>query len=249
MERIGKLYGIGVGPGDPELITLKAVNVLKEVDVVFAASSTKNDHSMALDIALKYIPEQTQRIVLSFPMVVDPEETKKYWLSHTKKILQELYKGKNAAFLTVGDPLTFSTFGYILRSIKETDPLVEIKIVPGITSYQAAAAVSNTVLVEGEETLSIVSGIKGGDHLRKLSQLSENIVFLKAYKNIDDIYLALREKGRLKSSLAVIRCGFEDEEIVEDLEVLKEKRPRYWTLIISKKGTSKGISDLIRDSY
>ncbi len=236
MEKRGKLYGIGVGPGDPELITVKAVKILKQVDIVYSASSSKNDHSMAFDIASRYIPKKTKCIFLPFPMVLDKEEAEKYWRSHAERVKEDVYNGKDVAFLTVGDPLTYSTFGYLLRCFKEIAPDVEIIIIPGITSYQASAAVTKTVLAEGEEVLTVVSGVKGGDHLRRLSTISDNIIFLKAYKNIKDIYAALKETGRLKSSVAVKRCGFADQEIIHNIEELLNKKALYWTLIISKKG-------------
>ncbi len=112
-------------------------------------------------------------------MVLNKEEAKTYWESHAQRIVKDIESGKDIAFLTLGDPLIYSTFGYLLRYIQEIAPSVEICIVPGITSYQAAAAVTKTVLAEGEELLTVVSGVKGGDHLRKVSDLCENIVFFK----------------------------------------------------------------------
>lgn len=235
MDRKGKLYGIGVGPGDPEFITVKAVNVLKRVQVIYCACSTKNKHSIAYHIASKYIPENTPIKFLPFPMVLDRDKAQGYWENHAHTILEDIHNGKETAFLTVGDPLTYSTFGYILKSIKRLDPNVDIEIIPGITSYQAAAAAANTVLVEGEEMLTVVSGVRGGEYLRKLNGLSDNVVFLKAYKNIEDIVSALEETKRKEKSVAVIKCGFEDEAVIDDVEILKKEKPNYWTIIISKK--------------
>ncbi len=230
----GILYGIGVGPGDPDLITIKAVEILKDVDVVYSASSSKNSHSLAYDIARKYIPSNKICEFLSFPMILNKEEAEKWWLDHAKKVLKDIKEGKDVAFLTLGDPLTYSTFGYLMKSLMSLDPNIEIQVVPGITSYQAAAAATNTVLVEGEESLTIMSGALGGHHLRRVSEVSDNIVFLKAYKNIDDIVESLEETNRIDSSLAVIRCGFEDQKVIEDVRELKGKKALYWTLVISK---------------
>jgi precorrin-2/cobalt-factor-2 C20-methyltransferase len=235
-DKKGKLYGIGVGPGDPDLITVKAIKILKRVDIIYSASSSKNKHSLAFDIVSKHIPPDTPSVFLSFPMTLNKDEAKKYWLSHAQKILDDLSKGKNVAFLTLGDPLTYSTFGYLMKSLYQLNPDVDIEVIPGITSYQAAAATTRTVLAEGEESLTIISGVRGGDHLRRLSKMSENIVFLKAYKNIKDILESLKETKRANSSIAVVRCGFKDEKIIKNIDELKEKKPIYWTLIISKKG-------------
>jgi len=155
--KTGTLYGIGVGPGDPELLTVKSVRIISEVDVVFAAASTKNNYSLAVNIAETYIPKKTTVQVLQFPMSKNQEETCKAWKTHADTIISVLEQGKNAVFLTLGDPMTYSTYGYILKNIQNIAPHIPITTIPGITSYQAAAACINTPLVEGEESLMVVS--------------------------------------------------------------------------------------------
>ncbi len=105
-SKIGTIYGIGVGPGDPELITLKASKILKTVDVVFAAASTKNNHSLAVGIASCHIPEATPVHKLAFPMSTDPDETEKAWCEHANTIYESLDTGKDVAFLTTGQTKT-----------------------------------------------------------------------------------------------------------------------------------------------
>lgn len=240
METIsGTLYGIGVGPGDPELMTLKAVRILSRVDMVFTAASTKNDYSLAVTIAQAHIPEQTPVRSLAFPMTQNAQETSRAWADHARTLVAELETGKNLAFLTLGDPLTYSTFGYILKNIREIAPHIPVETVPGITSYQAAAARLNTPLVEGEEALLLVSGVQGGDRLRQCGGKPENVVFLKAYRNVPDIALALEEAQMLTNSVGVVRCGQEDEEIIRDLRAFTDRPPGYWTLIIAKQGEEK----------
>ncbi len=241
-EKAGTLYGIGVGPGDPELITLKAVRILSEVDLVFTAASTKNSFSLAVNIAQPHIPETTPVEVLSFPMSSDFDEKMRSWESHSERIVSELAKGKNIAFLTLGDPMTYSTFGYILQFMKENSPEQNIVTIPGITSYQAAAACVNTPLVEGEESMLLTSGAYGGNQLRNAKTGPENIIFLKAYKNVNDIEDALNEVDMLEHSVAVSKCSREGQEIIRDVRELKNRKPDYWTLILakqSKNGTYK----------
>ncbi len=230
----GKLYGIGVGPGDPELMPIKAVNILKSVGVIFCASSSKNNHSLAINIAQPYLPPETPITKLAFPMTMDKEVAQKAWLGHVETIIRELRQGKDAAFLTLGDPLTYSTYGYLLQCMQDHAPEISIETVPGITSFQAAAAATNTTLVEGEESLLVLSGVQGGDKLRQMSNQVDNVVFLKAYKNISDICGALEETGRMDSSVGVVRCGFPDQGVFQDIRKLCQQEPKYWTLIISK---------------
>jgi precorrin-2/cobalt-factor-2 C20-methyltransferase len=238
-KKTGTLYGIGVGPGDPELITMKAARILGQVDIVFAAASTKNNHSLAVNIAAPHIPEHTAIRMLHFPMTRDKAQTQKAWQEHARTIAAELESGKKVAFLTLGDSLTYSTFGYVLRHIQMDAPHIAVETVPGITSYQAAAARLNTPLVEGEESLMVVSGATGGDRLRELSGIPENIVFLKAYRNIRDIKTAVDEIGGYNRCVGVKNCSQPDEQIVPDIDSLGRLAPDYWTLIIAQKNREK----------
>lgn len=241
-EKTGIFYGIGVGPGDPDLITLKAVKILSHVDIVYAAASTKNDHSLAINIAERHIPEHTTVKMLRFPMTRDKSETRRAWHSHARTILEDILSGKNVAFLTLGDAMTYSTFGYLLKYVQKIAPQVEIQTVPGITSYQAAAARLNTPLVEGEESLMVVSGAKGGNRLRELAGKPENVVFMKAYRHVGDIKDAIDEVGTYPSCVGIKNCSHPDEEIISDINELCERLPDYWTLIIAKQNSKNGAS-------
>ena len=241
-QKTGTFFGIGVGPGDPDLITLKATKVLKNVQMVFAAASTKNDHSLAVNIARAHIPVQTPVQKLCFPMTTDREETKRAWKENANIIYTRLEEGIDAAFLTLGDAMTYSTFGYLMKHVQKIDPQVEIQTVPGITSYQAAAARLNTPLVEGEESLMVVSGAKGGNRLRELDGKPENVVFMKAYRNVGDIKDAIDEVGSYPSSVGIKNCSHLNEEIIPDIEELTKRMPDYWTLIIAKQNTTNGSS-------
>lgn len=234
----GVLYGLGVGPGDPELITLKAARVLNSVDVVFAAASTKNSYSLAVSIAKPHIPDLTPVRMLPFPMTHEKQQREKAWREHARTIIKELEQGQKAAFLTLGDSMTYSTYGYIVKNIQSLAPHIPIFSIPGITSYQAAAATLNTPLTEGEESLLVVSGANGGDRLRQLSAEPETVVFLKAYRNVKDIMAALDEAGRLKDSVAVSNCGLPEEKVFNDIRKLGNRPPEYWTLILSKRKKS-----------
>jgi len=231
----GILYGLGVGPGDTELITLKAARVLNSVDVVFAAASTKNSYSLAVSIAKPHIPDLTPVRMLRFPMTHEKKQRQKAWREHARTIIKELERGQKVAFLTLGDSMTYSTYGYIVKNIQSLAPHIPIFSIPGITSYQAAAATLNTPLTEGEESLLVVSGANGGDRLRQLSARPETVVFLKAYRNVKDIMAALDEAGRSKDSVAVSNCGLPEEKIFNDIRQLGNRPPDYWTLILSKR--------------
>nr|WP_321400837.1 precorrin-2 C(20)-methyltransferase [uncultured Desulfobacter sp.] len=231
----GILYGIGVGPGDPDFITLKAVEILKKVDMVFAASSTKNSHSLAAQIAKPHLRASVTIQKLPFPMTRDKSVKEAAWQDNAETVIRVLEQGKHVAFITLGDCMTYSTYGYLLKYVQKLAPHIEICSIPGITSYQAAAARINTPLVEGEESMVLLSGVMGGDKFRQISDHADNVIFLKAYKNAGDIAKALDEAGRADKSVGIVKCGLEDEQIVSDVNTFAGKKPDYWTLIISKK--------------
>lgn len=231
----GILYGIGVGPGDPDFITLKAVKILSEVDMVFAASAAKNAYSLAADIARPHLKASAAIQMISFPMTRNKQVMEAAWQDNARTVINVLEQGKNAAFITLGDCLTYSTYGYLLKSVRKLAPHIEICSIPGITSYQAAAARINTPLVEGQESMILLSGVTGGDKFRELSDRADNVVFLKAYKNAGDIVKALDEAGMADKSVGIMRCGLEGEQIITNVNEFQERKPDYWTLIISKK--------------
>ena len=234
MEEKGKLYGVGVGPGDPELITVKAVRVIKTADIIFTAASTKNTYSLAVEIAAPYISNDAKIETLSFPMTKDEKETESAWTNNARQIADVLKQGKKAVFLTLGDPTTYSTFGYILKKMACIMPDADIETIPGITSFHAASARLNRILVEGEQSLLITSGAFGGDRIRHINGV-ENVAIVKAYKNIKDINDALKETGLHQKSVAVSKCGRKNERITHDVDRLEGAAPDYWTLILASK--------------
>lgn len=235
MKKNGKLFGIGVGPGDPELLTLKAVRLIQQADVIFTAASSKNAYSLAVKIAEPHISEKAELISLSFPMTKDRKETQAAWKNNAELIAKVLRQGRHAAFLTLGDPTTYSTFGYILKNLEQVMPEADIETVPGITSFHAAAARLNRILVEGEESLLITSGAYGGESLENISKNIQKLVMMKAYKNTAQINAVLKKNNFYNNSVAISQCGRQGEEIIEDIDDLEKRKPDYWTLILAGK--------------
>lgn len=233
---LGTLYGIGVGPGDPELLTLKAVRVLRSVAHVFAAASTKNDYSLAREIVSAHLPAGTPLDYLAFPMTFDPDHLEDAWKTNCLRVLEVLEQGKDVAFLTLGDPLTFSTFIYLMRKVRGRLPEIPISIVPGITSYQAAASCAGVPLAEGEEVITILSGAKGAGRLREIVQFSDNVVLMKTYKQFPQILAQIRELELQQNCCFISRCGLEGQIVERDFERLCAlDQPHYLSLMIVKK--------------
>lgn len=231
----GTLYGIGVGPGDPELITLKAVKTLKRVDVVFAAASTKNSYSLAMEIVAPHLKNGAPVVRLGFPMTRDKNTLNTAWEENAHKVMVPLKEGKDAAMITLGDPMTYSTFGYIMHTIKEKYPDVPVKVVPGITSYQAGAAAAGHVLAEAEESFTVISGALGAQKLKEIIAHTDNVVILKVYKNYKEIIDTLNHLDLAAGSVLISRCGLDGEEVIRDLKEGLDIAPSYLSLLLIRK--------------
>lgn len=227
----GMLYAIGAGPGAADLLTLRAVNILGKIDVILAAASTKNDYSLCLEIARPYLPANARLQKLEFPMTREREILEEAWNKAAVTTLEILDNGENAAFLTIGDPLVYSTFAYLMRAVKKLDPEIKMEIVPGITSFQAAAARARRPLCLGSQSLLILSGIAAEEELENLLSTGEPAVILKTYRNFPEIVKALRDTGRLDDCLLAshVECSGEKLHPVEDIQ----GQPPYMSLIIS----------------
>ena len=151
----GDFYGVGVGPGDNELLTVKAVRIIKSVDCIFAPRADSKGSSLALDI-VKDVCEGKRVIEQVYPMVRDKTKLEAAWLASANEIKREITAGNSVAYLTIGDPLTFSTYCYLLKQLSKIVPSQQIHTIPGITSYNAAASLANFSLIEQNEKLPII---------------------------------------------------------------------------------------------
>lgn len=235
LKQTGTLYGVGVGPGDPELLTIKAVNVLKTVDVIFAASSPKNGYSLALNTAQEFIPKKTRVVTLPFPMTSDAKVLQRAWRDNTGAVRKVLDQGRDVAFITIGDPLTYSTYGYLLETLTKSGCRAPVVTVPGITAYHAAAAKLNKPLVESNESLVVVSGVGDPETIKRLSGFSDNIVIMKAYRQFDGIIATVESLPWACTVSAVSHIGLPEERVTPNASELKGEKMPYLTLCIVKR--------------
>ncbi len=223
----GKVYGIGVGPGDPELLTLKAVSLIKENEV-FAVPGSNPRESVAYKIAATAVPELAGKelIALEAPMVRDREEMRKAHSHAARQIGEVLDSGRNVVYLTLGDVSIYCTFTYISRLLEDAG--YEVELVPGIPSFCAAAAKLHTPLAEWDEPLHIVPALhNAGEALKERG----NFVLMKSGSHIGEIKEALREKGL--QICAAENCGMPGEKLYSDLSEIPDDAG-YFTLVIAK---------------
>ena len=226
LETHGKLWGVGVGPGDPELLTVKAVRVLREADVVIVPDASSGD-KVALNIAKDYLKDKQIQFVKT-PMVRDKAVMDAAHEAAADSICALLDEGKQVAFLTLGDPAIYSTYMYIHQKVLNRGYVVEV--VPGIPSFCAAAARLNQSLCLGREPLTI---IPASHDQNDLMDLPGNKVFMKAGRSILELQQALAEKGLLEGASMVENCSMENEHVYPHFADLKEPSG-YFSLVIVK---------------
>ena len=233
---MSKFYGIGIGVGDPEMITIKAVKVLKELDVVIVPDAGRDFESTAYKIAKDYLKSDSEIINMEFSMNPDIKKREEERKNNGKIVEEFLNAGKNVGFLTIGDPMTFSTYVYLLENIS---PVHEIITVAGISSFADMSSRFNLPLVMGNETLKIVPLHKNCD-IRKEIESADNIVFMKISLKFDELREAIRETGNMNNILMVSESGKDKQKVYFNLdEVDKDNVPYFSTMILKKGGVKK----------
>lgn len=233
--KIGKLHAVGVGPGDKELLTLKAFRILKNTDVI-AYPRKLNGDSYALAIVEEYLPEGVERLGLHFPMTRDQELLKAKWEAIVQEVWEKLSDGKNVAFVTEGDPYLYSTAIHLTRLMKERHPEVEIEIAPGISSINGAAARVDVPLADGDQKLGIIPATRDLDAMRKALEEHDTVVFLKVAKVLAEMIGLLKEMNLADKAIVVTKAGSPEEVVYPDVVALEGQELEYLTLMIVKKG-------------
>ncbi|MDD2736823.1 MAG: precorrin-2 C(20)-methyltransferase [Desulfuromonadaceae bacterium] len=229
------VYAVGVGPGDPELLTRKAERVLRSVDVILAPVSNPSEASVALSTIREFINEERQEIIIhQFPMTSDKARLIPAWQEAAALIAAHAEAGRSVAFITIGDPLFYSTFIYLLRLLREQWPLVPIEIIPGISSINAAAAQAALPLVEGDEKMVVIPATAGIEVINAALDTYETVVLLKVKPLFSAIIELLRSTGKEQSTVFVERVGSSRQKVLTDFNEIAAHSPDYLSLLIIK---------------
>ncbi len=235
-----KFYGIGVGPGDSDLLTVKAVNILNEVDIIVCPQKKEGADSFAYKIAKKHIKKDANIMNLVFPMVYCEDEIENKWKENAQIIAEKIHKGKSLAFITLGDPTVYSTYMYLVPYLKDLN--VEVETVPGITSFCLVASNMNIPIAEWEEGFSVVPLRKGtDDKLAKALDDFENVIVMKPSNNCEMVAEELIKRGLENNFVLISKCGTDEQTIIRDINVIKNKKIPYLSTIIIKKNGFKTI--------
>lgn len=236
----GKFYGIGVGPGDPELLTLKAHRVLKEADMVCVPKSAADRESLALSIISQTLNRRFTTLELSFPMSRDRQVLEEHWARAGETVARQVREGKVLAFVTIGDPLFYSTYGYVLRYLQEHHPDLPAETIPGVTAMNACAALLQEPLAEGEESLVVIPAAYGLDRLRDALDHFDNVVLMKVNRCWNQVLELLRERGLSTGATLVSRCGYPDQAVERQVDRLAGQELDYMSILIIRQGKVKG---------
>lgn len=226
----GVFYGVGVGPGDPELLTLKAVRRIERCPVI-AAPQTRGGTMLALEIAAGAVPMEGKTILpLSFPMGREPAEQAAAHQAAADQVEPYLAAGQDVAMLNLGDVSIYATFSYLMELIRKRG--YETAMVPGIPSFCAVAAKLGISLTERDSALHIAPG---GSALEETLELPGTKILMKSGRQLPEVLAALRKHGQLERSMLVKNCGLEGELVCRDLTAqLPEEDTGYFATIVVK---------------
>ncbi|MGL1930475.1 MAG: precorrin-2 C(20)-methyltransferase [Desulfotalea sp.] len=238
----GTLYIVGVGPGDPELMTIKAARILEKCPVWFAPKSRQEGASTAIDIANGGVRSDNKNIITHrFPMKhvrrsesVDSELTEA-WQEAATEIISYLEQGKDVAFPTLGDPAIYSTGFYVYEALASCKYDGEIKVIPGISSIGASAASANMSLCLGDERLLVLPATFENGSVAEYLKSVDAIVFMKVYRVLDRIVKLLEQENLLENAVLIEKTSYGDERIWHNVkDALGEDLHYFSTLLVRK---------------
>ena len=233
------LYGVGVGPGDPELVTVKAVRLLHAADVVMVPVTATGEQGRAEGIVRAHVDREVRRLVFA---LADDAARDDAWDSAGATVAAAYAAGAHTvAFATIGDPNVYSTFTYLAETVRGLVPELSVRTVPGVTAMQALAATSGRVLVEGRESLALMPLTAGVDTLRRALDTHATVVAYKGGRMLPQMLAAVRESGRIDGAVYGAALGLADEDVRAASELGTATRAPYLsTLLVTPLRSGRG---------
>lgn len=240
---LGTLYGVGVGPGAPDLITVRALDRLRRAAVLALPRSSDHGASIAWQIvkpSLGEVPGQ-ERLFLTFPMSKDPARLRPAWDHAFDAIGDRLLAGRDVAFATEGDPSLFSSFIYLAEEAPRRWPGVRVEIIPGVTSVTAVPAITGVPLADGQERIAIVPATYGLADLADLLARFDTVVLMKLGGELPHIITTLQRAGLLDRAIYVSRATMADQRIERDLRAVTAARGDCFAMVVVSRKEHSGL--------
>ena len=230
--QLGILYGISVGTGDPDLITVKGLRILQAVDIVTFPQGIDDKLGVAEKIIRQWLKPQQTTIALDFPYVREQDILESAWQKSAKIIWQYLQQGKNVAFACEGDVSFYSTFTYLANTLKQLHPEAIIETVPGVCSPTAAASDLQIPLTVRNQRLTILPAMYTLADLETALDSAEVVVLLKVSSVYQQVWQILQKRGLLKSSWVVEKASCSDRKIYRNLQLHPDLKLPYFSLLL-----------------
>ncbi|WP_013322090.1 precorrin-2 C(20)-methyltransferase [Gloeothece verrucosa] len=231
-KQVGVLYGISLGTGDPELITVKGLRLLQRASVVAFPSGVRGQRGIAEQIVFPWLLDKQHKLALSFPYVQDEQVLKKAWQQAATQVWQYLKAGEDVAFVCEGDVSFYSTFTYLAQTLVEQHPEVEIQTVPGVCSPMAAASALGIPLTLRSQRLVILPAIYSLDELEKVLDWAEVVVLMKVASVYQSVWQLLEKRNLLDNCWLIERATFPDQMIYRNLKEQPQLNLSYFSLLI-----------------
>ncbi len=228
----GTFYVIGVGPGDPELITLKAVRLLRETPCIYVPTSRLSTQTWVADAVQTYAKAEADIRTVSFSLGADRQARQEHWHQTAATIVAQLRTGEDVAFVSLGDPLLYSTCIYLLRALQEQWPQLPIEIIPGISAYAHCAALTTFAIGEGEQPVTIIPTVTAIHDLQSAINRGGTLVVMKIGRHLQAIIDLLEDNSLIEQAVFVARAGLPNQHIEADLRRLHNSDPKVGNLAI-----------------
>lgn len=232
MTKLGILYGISVGTGDPELITLKGLRLLKSVPIVAFPLGVGNKPGMAEQIVSPWLDVRQQKVGLHFPYVRDEEILERAWQAAATKVWHYLETGRDVAFVCEGDGSFYSTFNYLAQTLTRLHPEVAIETVPGVSSPMAAAASLGLPLTVRHQRLAVLPALYNLEELENVLTWADVIVLMKVSSVYREVWQVLQKHNLLDRSAIVERVTLPEQKIYRDLQNFPNLELSYFSVLI-----------------
>lgn len=236
MGRPGVLVGVGVGPGDPALLTVRGRDVLRGADALFVPVAGEDQVGYAERVVRAHVPHATSITRLVFSVAGDEAARRASWEAAAGRVARALQGGATAAFATIGDPNVYSTFTHLARQVRARLPGTRLETVPGITAMQDLAARSGTVLVERRQRLALLPLTAGDEHVRDALAGWDTVVLYKGGRRLPAVRRLIEAAGRLDEAVFGARLGLDGEEVREG--VPDAPAPYLSTVVVGPPGGS-----------